>query len=175
MYGCEAIELFRLPFSAELVANFLARLRKRSILSVVIEPPDFLGLPKVEKDDGRNDGNDAAHDIDQVAGDVVGPKELRQRKRETDHQNGGKNLKGFRPADHGAHQPEGDDDSSQGENAADHCVQVRFRKPANRGQSVDRSADGAPGYRSGVRYEIQGGRMEGAEAEPDHEGSGDGD
>ena len=78
-------------------------------------------------------------------------------------------------ADHGANEPEGNDDGRDGKNAADHGGEVAFREGGDGDERVDGNADGAEGDRSGVGDEIESGGLKRLEAEADHEGAGDGD
>ena len=111
----------------------------------------------------------AAHDVDEVAVDVIRPEELGEGERNADDQNGREHFEGFLPAHHRAHQPEGHDHRGEGKDAADGCAQIRFRQTADRRQRMDGNSDAAPGHRRGVGNQIKRRGMERPEAEPDHE------
>ena len=139
------------------------------------EAPDVLGLPEAEKDHGGDEGDDAGGDVDEIAVHVVGPKELCAREGDADDEDGGRNFPRFGPADHGANEPERDDDRGDRKDAADHGAEIAFVESGDGGERVDGRADGAPGDGSGVGDEVERGGVKGFEAEADHESAGDGD
>src|SRR6266481_3503572 len=130
------------------------------------EAPDALGLPDAEEKHGGDQRDYARRDVYEIAVHVVGPEELRSREREADYQDRGKNFPGFRPTDHGANEPEGDNYRGDREDAADHGAEIAFVEGGDGGKGVDGSADGAPsdrGGESGAAFD------ECAEAEGDEE------
>src|SRR5438876_893143 len=136
--------------------------------------PDSLGLPDAEKKQRGEQGNDGGDDIHEIAVPVIGPEPLGGRKGSADNEDGGKDLPGFPPTDHGADQPEGNRDSSDGKDAADHGAEVALVKRRDRRERMDGDADRAPGYRSSVGDQDQRSSLKGFEAESDHERAGDG-
>ena len=140
---------------------------------VVVEAPDFFRFPDEEKSNRRENGNDRAGDVDEIAIDVIGPEKLRDGKRYADDENCRENFECVRPSDHGAHEPEGNDDRGEGKNAADHRADVGFGKPRYGSERVDGSADCAPGDGRGVGDEVERSGVERAEAEANHERAGD--
>ena len=143
--------------------------------ALVFKTPDAFGLPDAEKKHGGDERDDARGDVDEIAVHIIGPEELCGGERNANDENGGEDFNSFRPTDHGPHEPEGHDDGGDGENAADHGVEIAFGKSGDGGERVNGSADGAPSDGSGIGDEIERGGVEGFEAEADHESTGDGD
>ena len=139
------------------------------------EAPDALGLPEAEEDHGGDEGDDAGGDVHEIAVHVVGPKELGASEGDADDEDGRKDFDSFGPTDHGADEPEGHDYRGDGKDAADHGAEIAFVESGDGSERVDGSADSAKGDGCGVGDEIEGGGVEGFEAEADHERAGDGD
>jgi len=112
---------------------FVARYFRGVFFVFAFEAPDALGFPDAEEKHGGDERNYAGGDVHQVAVHVVCPKELGASERQADDQDRRKNLPSFGPADHGANQPEGDDHSGDGKDAADHGTEVAFRESRDGG------------------------------------------
>src|SRR5579859_1128372 len=139
------------------------------------EAPDALGLPDAEEEERGDERDDSGGDVYQIAVHEIGPNELSASEGDADNEDSRQNFKRFRPTNHGANQPEGDEDRRDGKNAADHGAQVTFRERGYGGERVHGNADGAPSNGSGVGDEVESGGVKGLEAEADHEGASDGD
>jgi len=139
------------------------------------EAPDALGLPDAEKEERGDERDNAGGDVHEIAVHVIGPEELRPGERDADDEDGGKDFESFRPTDHDANEPEGEDNRSDGENAANHGADVAFGEGRDGNECVNGNADGPEGDGSGVGNEVESGGVEWFEAEADHEGASDGD
>ncbi len=88
------------------------------------ETPDALGLPDAEEEEGGDERDNASGDVDQIAVHEIGPNELGASEGDADNQDGWKDFESFRPTDHSANQPEGNDNGSDGKNAANHGAEI---------------------------------------------------
>ncbi len=77
-----AVVFFRGPLAAHIVGDVRCGSggNRGAFGLVVIEAPDFFRLPDEEKTDRREDGDDGAGDVDEIAVDVIRPEELRDGK-----------------------------------------------------------------------------------------------
>jgi len=139
------------------------------------ETPDALGLPDAEEEEGGDERDNAGGDIDQIAVHEIGPNELSASERDADNEDGWKDFESFRPADHSADQPEGDDNGSDRKYAANLGAEIAFRENRYGGERVHGDADSTPGDWGSVGDEVESGGVKGLEAEADHESAGDGD
>src|SRR4029077_17609087 len=148
---------------------------RRAFGLVIIKAPDFFWFPDEEKRDRRENRDDGAGDVNEVAIDVIRPEKLRDGERNADDENRGEYFESVCPADHRAHEPEGNDDRSERKNAADHRADVGFREPGNSGERVDGRSDRSPRDGRRVGDQIQRGGMERTESKADHERAGNRD
>ena len=128
-----------------------------------------------EKEGQHQQGYDAADDIDQCGVHEIRPEELDAAEGDAADQQAGPDREGLPGGAEYAHQPEGQHQGGDGQDAADHGAEIRLRQAGDGDQGAHGIAQPAVGHRGGVGDEAEHGGLERRETEPDHHGAGDRD